>query len=394
MVGWCLGWGDIPKRRANLNAMQDSKYLTRRTLLGGTLGATLSLSQPVYAKAFKPRKRRAIIDGLSFLPTNLTEVVSSGLTGMICDVSEVAEIKDAQGFPRYLRTNAANEKALADAVRRIANSDQVYLATKGSDLGKRPGCAAFLQFQSCETLDEDLSKVSSFKEKGLSILQLTHHNDNAVAGGAIEPVQSGLTPFGRDVIREMNRVKLLPDVSHGSAATIIEAAELSRSPILYSHGACRAIVDHPRCIDDAGIRAIAKRGGAVGIFMMSFWLTRDPVPTVDHLIAQLRHVIRIGGIESVGISNDFPVAGQENLIKLGNDNAEGVKEYLAWWKAMHARGVPGFATLPQHVVIPALNRIDRLDRIQSALHKARFKPREIDKIMGENWRRILIDVLG
>jgi membrane dipeptidase len=362
--------------------------------MAGALGVTFAGPASAVSTIRSSHQRAPVFDGLSFLPTNMSDIPASGLTGMICDVSEVEEVKDAQGFPRYLRTYAANEKALAAAVARIEGNDLVFVAHKGSELGTRPGCAAFLQFQSCETLGGDIARVASFKEKGLSILQLTHHNNNAVAGGAIEPVQSGLTRFGRDVVREMNRAKIVPDVSHGSAATIIETAQLSKTPILYSHGACRTIVDHPRCIDDAGIRAIAKRGGVVGIFMMSFWLTRNPVPTLDHLIAHFRHVIRIGGIECVGVSNDFPMAGQENLLKLGNNNVEGVKEYLGWWKAMHARGVPGFAALPQHVVIPELNNIERMDRIQSALRKAGFKSRNVDRIMGENWRRVLVDVLG
>jgi membrane dipeptidase len=370
--------------------MNLANHTSRRTLLGFALAAAVP---PALARS-RERVRSGFLDGLSFLPKDMADIRRSGLSGMICDVSEIEEVTDARGFPKYLRTNTANERALASAVSRIDASDQVFVARKGSELGTKPGCAAFLQFQSCETLGEDIARVASFKAKGLSILQLTHHNNNAVAGGAIEPVQSGLTRFGRDVVREMNRAKIVPDVSHGSAATIIETAHLSNTPILYSHGACRAIVDHPRCIDDAGITAIAKRGGVVGIFMMSFWLTRDPMPTVDHFIAHLRHVIRIGGIECVGVSNDFPMAGQENLLKLGNNNAEGVKEYLGWWKAMHARRVPGFAALPQHVVIPELNCIERMDRIQSALRKAGFSSRDVDRIMGENWHRVLVDVLG
>jgi membrane dipeptidase len=318
--------------------------------------------------------------------------MASGLRAMICDVSQVEEVRDADGHPRYLRTFAANDAALDAAVKRIAANDSLYVATRGSDIGNQPGCATFLQFQSCEMIEHDLSRISYFYQKGLRVLQLTHHNNNAFAGGAIEVAQSGLTALGREGIREMNRLHMLTDVAHGSSATIIQAAEYSHRPIVYSHGACRAIVDHPRCIDDEGIRNIASRGGVIGIFMMSFWLTRDANPRVDHFIMHLKHVIKKGGLEAVAIANDFPMAGQENLRKLGNDNKEGVKEYLAWWSAMRDRGVKGFEFTPEHVVIPELNNINRMSLIAEALTRSGFKGREIDLIMGKNWVRVLTDV--
>lgn len=334
------------------------------------------------------------MDGLSFLPDDLEQLSVAHLDGIICDISEIEEVRDADGTPRYLRTYAKCSAAL-DRVRvRLADSRAAYVALKGSDIGKRPGCAVFLQFQSCEPVGTDLSRLADFHARGLRVLQFTHHNDNLFAGGAIEPHWSGLTPLGVEGLAEMNRLRIVPDVSHGSEPTMLEAARRSKTPILLSHGACKAIVDHPRCASDTVIRAIADKGGMMGIFMMSFWLTRDAVPTTDHLVAQLRHVINIGGIEAVGISNDFPIDGQENLVKLNNDNAEGVKEYLEWWRAMDKLGIPGFAQDPHHVVIPALNDIHRMDSIAAALEKARFRGREIDRIMGGNWRRVMTDILG
>ncbi len=313
---------------------------------------------------------------------------------MICDVSEVEEVKDADGHPKYLRTFEANDVALDRAIARISASPEVYVALKGTDIGKQPGCAAFLQFQSCEMIGNDLGRLGYFHEKGLRVLQLTHHNDNLFAGGAIEPRQSGLTRLGQEGVREMNRLGLVVDVSHGSVPTILETARLSQKPVVYSHGACRAIVDNPRCINDEGIRAIADGGGSIGIFMMSFWLTRAATPKMSDWVAHIRHVINIGGLDAAAVANDFPVSGQENLVRLQNNNKEGVKEYLAWWQAMNARGVPGFDRIPEHVVIPEFNSIDRLEMIQRALVADGFKSREIDKIMGGNWQRVLTDVLG
>jgi len=380
----------------HIPGMIKSMPMSRRSFIGGTAVSALAASDGIaVARTVNSSIRPApVIDGLSFLPDNLEEVRQAGLTAMICDVSQVEEVRDSDGTPRYQRNFGVNDEALDAAISRIDNSDQIFIAKRGSEIGTRAGCAAFLQFQSCETIGDDLRRIEYFHTKGLRILQLTHHNNNLCAGGAIEPEPSGLTPLGREGIAEMNRVGLLPDVAHGSAPTIVEAAQASRSPLVYSHGACRAIVDHPRCINDDGIRAIADTGGVIGIFMMSFWLTTDPEPSIDHLIAHIRHVIDIGGMDAVGIANDFPMAGQENLRKLNNDNAEGVKEYLGWWQAMRKLGVPGYEQDPQHVVIPQLNNLSRLTTIREALIEAGFSHSEVTKIMGGNWRRVLVDVLG
>ncbi|MBD8679915.1 membrane dipeptidase [Sphingomonas sp. CFBP 13720] len=365
------------------------RYWTRRAALAGMMSlTTAAVARPVRTTA------APFIDSLSFLPDDLADIARAGLGAMIADISEVEEVRDAAGVPRYLRGYRVSEAALTRAVARLAASPHAYVALKGSDIGSRPGCATFLQFQSTEMIERDLSRIARFHAGGLRVLQFTHHNDNPFAGGALQPVQTGLTPLGIDGLAEMNRLRILPDVSHGSDATMREAARRSTTPIALSHGAARAIVNHPRCAPDDVIRAIAERGGVMGVFMMSFWLTRKRVPTVADYVANIRHVVRVGGIDAVGVANDFPMAGQANLVKLDNDNAKGVGEYLAWWRAMRSQGIAGFDWTPEHVVIPALNRIDRMQRIADALRADRFRAREVDAIMGGNWRRLLTNVLG
>jgi len=159
-----------------------------------------------------------------------------------------------------------------------------------------------------------------------------------------------------------------------------------------SHTGCRALVNNARCVPDSVIKAVADSGGVVGIFSMSFWLTEDPVPTVDTYIRQLEHVIKVGGTDAVGISNDYDVAGQLQAAALGNNNAEAVKGYFPWWK-QHAE-ILGFDDLPKHVVIPELNDIRRFFTIKAALEKKGFSSSQIEKIMGGNWVRVLTECLG
>jgi membrane dipeptidase len=127
---------------------------------------------------------------------------------------------------------------------------------------------------------------------------------------------------------------------------------------------------------------------------MSFWLTTDPEPSLEALVKQLRHLIKVGGIETAAIANDYTLRGEMSLAKLNNNNTEGIKNYLAWWDSVARQGVYGFDKQPTHVVIPELNNLNRLFTIHAALEKNGFKPSEIEKIMGGNWIRVLSDSLG
>lgn len=365
-----------------------SSTLSRRHLIG-----TLPLAAVAPKLAVAAPSRQVVADGLSFLPDDLTEIGRSGINAMICDVSVVETVRDPDGTPRYHRTFAAADESIDESAQRIAGYPGAFIARSGREIDPARGCAVFLQLQSSEPIDTDLSRLAYFHAKGLRVLQFTHHNDTSWAGGSLERNPAGLTPLGRDGLAEMNRLRILPDVAHGSEQTMLDATRASTGPVVMSHGACRAIVNHPRCITDAAIRAIAERGGVIGIFMMSFWLTRDPVPDPMHWVAHVRHVIDKGGLDAVGIANDFPMTGEPDLVRLKNDNRAGVAGYLEWWRAMRKLGLPGFERDPEHVVIPQFNRIERMAVIQRTLERARFRPREIDRIMGENWRSVLTRAL-
>jgi membrane dipeptidase len=125
--------------------------------------------------------------------------------------------------------------------------------------------------------------------------------------------------------------------------------------------------------------------------MMSFWLTNEAVPTVESYLKQIRHVIKVGGIDAVGIANDFPLSGEQSLIEAKNNNAEAVKGYLPWWDSIAKLGILGFDKRPVHVAIPELNNIRRVYTIHEALEKSGFRSREIEKIMGGNWIRVLTE---
>lgn len=333
------------------------------------------------------------VDGLCLDLPKDDVIRASGLSGYLLDVSAPEEIKGPDGSMRWVRSFRETVKKMNGLREELLKRSGAIHATDGHEIERafnKGKTAIFFQVQGGgEMIANDLTRIEGFRDAALRVLQLTHHHNNPLAGGGIEKNPTGLTKLGVEAVERLNAAGIIPDMSHASDQTALDTAKASRKPIILSHGAARAFVNNARCAPDSVIRAIAETGGVMGVFMMSFWLTTDPVPTVEHYVKQIKHVARVGGIDAVGIANDFPLIGEENLIKAKGNNAKAVKNYFAWWDSIAKMGVLGFDRRPEHVAIPELNNIDRMNTIHRALETAGFKPGELEKIMGGNWIRVL-----
>lgn len=366
----------------------------REFLVSGGAALAASVLAPRAVLGVPQRPPIPYVDGLSFLSPDPADVGRSGLSAFILDVSSVSQVKTDDGSIRYFRSFEACARSMT-SMRRSLASGQIpgaFVASRGTEIGDafRSGrTAIFFQMQGAEPIGEELWRLELFDELGLRVQQITHHSDNAWGGGAIEKTWRGLTKTGIDGIERLNALGIIPDVSHASDPTALDVLKASRKPVILSHGAARALVNNARCVPDEVIRGIGQSGGVMGIFMMSLWLTTDPVPTIDALIRQLRHVINVAGIDAVGIANDYPLSGEQAAVKAGNDNAKVISNYYPWWDSVAKQGVLGFDRRPTHVVIPELNHVRRMFRIHEALEKEGFTAGEIEKIMGGNWIRVL-----
>ena len=328
-------------------------------------------------------------DGMTFLADNPADAGKSGLSGLILDVSAVETVGTT-----FTRPFKACLKSITAARREMNKPESPYfLATRGSEIGgARPDgkIAVFFQFQSMEPMIESLDVLDTFYELGLRVCQFTHHATNPYGGGSLEKEWTGLTERGFQGLERMNALGIIPDLSHANEVLAGDVLSKSKKTVIASHTACRAIVNNARCLPDSVIKRIADSGGVVGIFSMSFWLTNDPVPTVDSYVRQLEHVIRVGGIDAVGISNDYSLDGVAMPPGQSPNSKETMKGYESFWEGKARMGVLGFDTpIPQHSVIPEMNDIRRFFTIQAALEKKGRKAAEIEKIMGGNWIRVL-----
>ena len=148
---------------------------------------------------------------------------------------------------------------------------------------------------------------------------------------------NGLTDFGKSVIKEMNQLGMIVDVSHSSDKTTWDVLEISTEPIIASHSSAQAICGHPRNLNDDLIKAISEAGGVICVNFCpefldeEFWKgTRTEPPTLDKVMEHIEHIAKIGGIESVGIGSDYDGMGPapqdlEDVSKLPNITKELVK---------------------------------------------------------------------
>lgn len=172
-------------------------------------------------------------------------------------------------------------------------------------------------------MGENLSRLAAWKRMGAIYVTLTHNGHNLLADSAI-PRQDlgdgparhgGLSALGRQAVAEMNRLGLLVDVSHASRAAMLQAAELSRTPIVATHACCRALCDHPRNLDDAQLDALKAVGGLVQITAVSAFLRAQPAngssaaASVADYVDHVDHAVRRIGVDHVGLSSDFDGGG-------------------------------------------------------------------------------------
>jgi len=194
------------------------------------------------------------------------------------------------------------------------NSDLVLHARGMADIKEALSSgriAAFLSIEGGEALEGSLGVLRVMYRMGVRSITLTWNGRNELGDGVDEEITGGgLTGFGAAVVAEMNRLGMLVDVSHLSERGFWDVLKISRQPVIASHSNCRALCDHPRNLKDEQIKALADKGGVVGITFVPDFLGSEN-PSVDDVIAHIDHVISVGGPDCAGIGSDFD--GTERL---------------------------------------------------------------------------------
>jgi membrane dipeptidase len=212
----------------------------------------------------------------------------------------------AFGTEPFSYANAVRD--LGRWTRKFDSIDRYLKVTKASDAKRahdegRHG--VILNFQNTTHFGADLGKLQQFYDLGVRIIQLTYNARNLIGDGCTERNPSGLSLFGLEVVKKMNQLGILIDVSHCSPPTAIDAALASSRPIAITHGFAEALSPHDRAASDELIRTIGERGGYVGIVLVPFFLTPDADCTLDHFLRHVEHVSGLIGADKVGVGTDW-----------------------------------------------------------------------------------------
>jgi membrane dipeptidase len=175
--------------------------------------------------------------------------------------------------------------------------------------------AALMGIEGGHAIEDSLRLLRDYYALGVRYMTLTHSNTNNWADSSGDMTRSdvqhhnGLTDFGKDVVREMNRLGMMVDIAHVADKTFWDALDVSKAPIFSSHSSCRALADVPRNMTDEMIVALAKKGGVIQINFSCGFLKVGSKPTVQDVAAHIDHVKQIADVDAVGIGSDFDGIG-------------------------------------------------------------------------------------
>jgi membrane dipeptidase len=311
-----------------------------------------------------------------YTPALLEEILASGtraisitLTDPKVGVDEALDLllQDLSIYNRYL-------KSLPDhfiLARNVADVDRAARERK---------LAVFYNIQDSNPIARDLDRVAVLKALGLTSIQLTYNTLNYSGAGCFVEPDPGVTPFGRELIARLNEERVLLDLSHAGMTTMAGAVAAARRPMIISHTACKALRAHRRNTTDENMRAVAAKGGVVGVTQIRTFLTDAKRDNLEVYFQHIVHAVKVAGVEHVGIGSDrdhrvIPDTEEELKILL---QEEGSQISPADWP----------------LYLEKLNGPRRMEVVRDGLGRHGFSASDIDKIMGGNVYRLYKEVIG
>lgn len=223
-----------------------------------------------------------------------------------------------------LAATAKADRILNEIEQMVAkNCTAVDIAYTPSDLyrlkysGKK---AIMLGIENGYAIGKDISNVERFRKRGVVYMTLCHNGNNDICGSArYNDENLGVSEFGEQVIKEMNRTGMMVDLSHAGEKSFYDTLDISSMPVVCSHSSCRSLCDHPRNLTDDQIKSIARKGGVVQVCLYSGFLRSDRQANILDAIEHMNHIVNLTGTDHVGIGTDFD--GDGGIIGC-NDSSE------------------------------------------------------------------------
>ena len=259
------------------------------------------------------------------------------------------------------------------------NSDLIFLGKSHEDIERaklEKKTAIFFGFQNCSPIEDDIGLVEKIYENGCRFMQLTYNNQSLLATGCYEKNDSGVTNFGKEAIREMNRLGIVIDMSHSGEKSTLDAIEISDKPIAITHANPNFWYKALRNKSDQLLKTLSESGGMLGLSLYSHHLKNGSDCTLDSFCEMAAKTCELMGVKNVGIGSDLCLNQPDSIVEwMRNGTWAKNKNY-----GEGSKKKPGFPKQPDW-----FKDARGFKNLEQGLKKVGFQDVEINNILGNNW---------
>ena len=259
------------------------------------------------------------------------------------------------------------------------NSDLIFLGKSHEDIERaklEKKTAIFFGFQNCSPIEDDIGLVEKIYENGCRFMQLTYNNQSLLATGCYEKKDSGVTNFGKEAIREMNRLGIVIDMSHSGEKSTLDAIEISDKPIAITHANPNFWYKALRNKSDQLLKTLSESGGMLGLSLYSHHLKNGSDCTLDSFCEMAAKTCELMGVKNVGIGSDLCLNQPDSIVEwMRNGTWAKKKNY-----GEGSKKKPGFPKQPDWFIDAR-----GFKNLENGLKKVGFHEMEVNNILGNNW---------
>ena len=259
------------------------------------------------------------------------------------------------------------------------NSDLIFLGKDFKDIEKarkEKKTAIFFGFQNCSPIEDDIGLIEKVHEKGCRFMQLTYNNQSLLATGCYEKNDSGVTNFGKEAIKEMNRLGVVIDMSHSAEKSTLDAIELSQKPIAITHANPSFWYKALRNKSNDLLKALANSKGMLGLSLYAHHLKESTNCRLESFCEMAARTVEIMGIDNVGIGSDLCLFQPDSVVEWMRNGT--------WTKSKNygegSKNKPGFPKQPDW-----FKDARGFQNLENGLRKVGFSEDETNGILGNNW---------
>ena len=337
------------------------------------------MKSPVADAGAQLYKEAVVIDSLNVSNWDSPAVYQSLHAGGVTAIN--ATVATWENYPETLDNIAAWQRRFReydDILVQVRTVDELFQAKKDGKVG------IILGSQNASPIENDLDRLALFHALGMRVIQLTYHERNLLGNGCWERRDDGLSNFGVDAVREMNRLGILIDLSHVGDRTTLEAIELSDKPVAITHANARSYFDHPRNKADEALKLLVERKGVIGATSITSFLPTQFESTLEDYVDAIDDMVERVGIDHVGIGTDFTQDQPESFWRyIGSQ--QGTK-----YPSTFADPSIRYDQLPMSP--KGFETPDKFPNLAAALINRGYKPDDTSKILGGNWLRLFREV--